>query len=253
MLRMKFLLMVLALSLPVTVTTQADVLQMAVPDDAYPPYVIHNEQGEAIHGLLIDPLRQALATLDMKLELLELPILRSTYMLAAGQLEARMESPHWITDAGNFLWVEPGVWLEDVLIYRADLPFVPDSMAALEGSEVITHLGYIYPALDPLFNAGKLTRLDKHTERDMIETLLNAPAESPRLLVMERRVWEWHKARIDIPPHIRLQVSPLVIGCASLQLQLALSVRARTLQPKLQQALQQQRPLPAVSPCQSAE
>lgn len=243
---------VLALLLLPAVAVQAEVLRMAVPDDAYPPYVVHDDQGEAIHGLLIDPLRQALRTLNIELELLELPILRSTYMLDAGQLEARMDSPDWLPDASSFLWVEPGVWLEDVLIYRADLPFMPHTMEAIEGSEVITHLGYIYPSLDPLFTKGQLTRLDKHTEQEMIEALLLAPAESPRLLVMERRVFEWHLARTDIPPHIRLQVSPLKIGCASLQLQLAATPRMQTLQPRLQQLLQQQRPS-VVSPCQSSE
>lgn len=240
-----------ALLMPASIV-QAEVLRMAVPDDAYPPYVVHDEQGEAIHGLLIDPLRQALGALKMNLELLELPILRSTYMLDAGQLEARMDSPDWLPDAADFLWVEPGVWLEDVLIYRADLPYMPHTMDDIEGSEVITHLGYIYPALDPLFESRDLIRLDKHTEQDMIDALLNAPPESPRLMVMERRVWEWHQARTNIPPHIRLQVSPLKVGCASLQLQLAATPRMRELQPRLQHVLQQQRP-PVVSPCQSAE
>ena len=221
------------LCLPV-ITVQADDLTMAVPDDAYPPYVVHNDQGEAIHGLLIDPLRAALTAQEMSLELLELPVLRSIYMLDAGKLNARMESPQWLANPDDFLWLDVGITLEDILVYRADLPYVPDSLTTLEGSEIITHLGYIYPTLEPLFHSGKLTRLDKHTEREMIDALLSAPAESPRLLVIERKVWEWYLPQLDIPPHIRLQVSPLFVGCAQLQIQLARTARLETLQPRLQ-------------------
>lgn len=221
---------------------QASELSMAVPDDAYPPYVIHDEQGQAIHGLLIDPLRQALNALDIKLELQELPILRSTYMLAAGQLDARMESPQWLGNAAaDFLWLDAGVTLQDILIYRADLPYIPDSLETLEGSEIIAHLGYIYPALDPMFRSGQLTRLDKHTEFEMIDALLNAPAESPRLLVIERKVWEWYLPQVEIPPHIRLQISPLVVGCAQLQIQMANNERMQQLQPRLQNWLDHNR------------
>lgn len=241
----------LILSLPV-VAVQASDLTMAVPDDAYPPYVVHNEQGQAIQGLLIDPLREALTTLDMQLELQELPVLRSTYMLDAGKLDARMESPQWLNNPDDFLWLDVGVTLEDILVYRADLPYAPDSLATLEGSEIITHLGYIYPTLDPLFRSGKLTRLDKHTEREMIDALLNAPAESPRLLVVERKVWEWYLPQLDIPPHIRLQVSPLLVGCAQLQIQLARTARLETLQPRLQGWIDAHHPAPALSACTPA-
>lgn len=241
----------LMLCLPV-ITVQADDMTMAVPDDAYPPYVVHNDQGEAIHGLLIDPLRAALTALEMSLELLELPVLRSTYMLDAGKLDARMESPQWLGNPDDFLWLDVGVTLEDILVYRADLPYVPDSLTTLEGSEIITHLGYIYPTLDPLFHSGKLTRLDKHTEREMIDALLNAPAESPRLLVIERKVWEWYLPQLDIPPHIRLQVSPLLVGCAQLQIQLARTARLETLQPRLQGWIDAHHPAPALSACTPA-
>src|SRR5690606_8484862 len=155
-------------------------------------------------GSLSDPLREAPATPALQPELQELPVLRSTYMPDAGQLAARLESPRWLNNPDDLLWQDAGVTLDDILGYRADLRYAPASLATLEGSEIITHLGYIYPTLDPLFRSGKLTRLDKHTEREMIDALLNAPAESPRLLVVERKVWEWYLPQIEIPPHIRL-------------------------------------------------
>src|SRR5690606_23424326 len=39
--------------------------------------------------------------------------------------------------------------------------------------------------------------------------------------------------QIEIPPHIRLQTSPLIVGCAQLQIQLANTARLQALQPRL--------------------
>lgn len=218
-------------------TAAAGAIRMAVPDDTYPPYVEKDAEDRVLGGRLIAPFRAALADLGLELQLQSLPVLRSTHMLSAGQLDARMESSQWVAHPERFLWLDLGIWLEDVLLYRADLPFRPDALDMLEGTEVIAHMGYVYPQLDPLFGAGRLSRLDKYSEESMIDALLQAPAESPRLMVMERGVWEWYASRVTIPPYIRVQQSALVVGCAPLQIQLADTERMRALLPALQAAV----------------
>ena len=248
---MKRMIPALMLGLMVSGQAAAETLTLAVPEDAYPPYVIHDQQGQAVHGLLIDPLRKALQELDVDLVLEELPILRSRPMLEAGQVDGRMESSYWAPDANRYLWLDAGVWLEDVLLYRNDLSFQPLSMAAVHGSEVIAHLGYRYPALDPLFEAGFLTRIDRADENSMIDALLHAPGDSERLLVIERGVWDWYAARTDIPIHIRIEQSPVTVGCAPLQIQLADTPRLRELQPRIQAILNRNRGASAAG-CASA-
>lgn len=234
---MKRIIPALMLGLLVTSQVNAEALTVAVPEDAYPPYVIHDNQGEAINGLLIEPLRAALNELGVDLVLQELPILRSRPMLEAGQLDGRMESSYWAPDSRRYLWLDVGVWLQDVLLYRNDLSFEPLSLAAVHGSEVITHLGYRYPSLDPLFDAGFITRIDRSDETAMIDALMHAPGDSERLLVIDRGVWDWYAARTDIPIHLRIEQSPVIVGCAPLQIQLADTPRLRELQPRIQAIL----------------
>lgn len=231
------------LLLDATTAMAGERLRIAVPEDTYPPYVVHDDSGQAVRGRLIDPLREALNKMHLGLELEELPILRSRPMLEAGQLEGRMESSYWVPDAGRYLWLDVGVWLEDVLLYRNDLNYEPLSLETIRGSEVIAHLGYRYPTLDPLFASGFITRIDRIDEASMIETLLHAPGESQRLMVIERGVWDWYAPHTDIPKQVRIKEGPLQIGCAPLQIQLADTPDMRQLQPQIQALLDT---LPAV-------
>ncbi|WP_430461030.1 hypothetical protein ACQUQU_17655 [Thalassolituus sp. LLYu03] len=230
----------LPLLLTAVAASAGERLTIAVPEDTYPPYVIHDNDGEAARGRLIDPLRRALDELDIELVLEELPILRSRPMLEAGQLDGRMESSYWAPDAGRYLWLDVGVWLEDVLLYRNDLTYEPLSLAALKGSEVIAHLGYRYPTLDPLFSSGFLTRIDRIDEASMIDSLLHAPEDSQRLMVIERGVWDWYLPNTDIPKHLSIREGAITVGCAPLQIQLADTERLRALQPKIQAVIDRQ-------------
>lgn len=215
-----------------------EVLRIGVPNSAYPPYILVNDDNIANGGLLFDLLQHGLAELDMQLELVLLPGQRAKQMMILGQLDGQMFSQNWTDSISQYLWLDTGLVLEDVLLYRSDLPFVPHNSSSLAGAEVVTHIGYVYPTLEPHFRTTNTRRLDKYTEEEMLQSLVQAPAESTRMVVMERRVWDWYQPQVRLKQGLELRVSPMAVDCVRLQIQLVDTPKIRLLLPKLQQRMQ---------------
>ena len=206
-------------------------LRLSVPDDGYPPYVVLQE-GEP-QGLLIKPLREAARRAGIELEFVLLPEMRSQYMLDSGHVDGRMESPDWTANPDDYLWSDLVVWLDDVLIYRNDQPFDLEYEEGLQGGEIITHLGYVYPALEPAFASGSLTRRDKLTEQDMLNTLLLSQSETARALIMGRDVAQWYLAAQPALQALPLSFSKKIYGCAPMGFQFARNERVQALVQRL--------------------
>ena len=206
-------------------------LRIAVPDDGYPPYVVR--QDDQLHGILIDPMHKAAQRAGIELEFVYMPELRSLHMLESGQIDGRMESPYWTEQPENYLWTDLVVWLEDVLVYRNDQPFDLEQEDGLLGGEIITHLGYAYPALQPAFANGSLIRLDKPTEQDMLNTLMISQAETARALIIGRDVAQWYVAKQPQLQALPLTFSKRVYGCAPMGFQFARNERVKALLQRL--------------------
>ncbi|MCD8522464.1 MAG: hypothetical protein LRY66_14585 [Saccharospirillaceae bacterium] len=224
-------LAIAALATDVTGTEVAGTLRLSVPDDGYPPYVVLQD-GEP-QGSLIEPLRQAAQRAGIALEFVLLPELRSHHMLESGNIDGRMESPDWTENPDDYLWSNLMVRLEDVLVYRNDQPFNPEQGDGLLGGEIITHLGYVYPLLQPAFANGSLIRLDKLTEQDMLNTLLLSQAETARALIIGRDVAQWYLAAQPALQALPLTFSEKIYGCAPMGFQFVRNPRVQALVQRL--------------------
>lgn len=225
----KSIIITLALS---NATAAAEVFNLAVPDDAYPPYIVVNDQNEVTGGLLIDPLKNALTELGIQLNIHMVPIERSRLMLISDELDGTMHSPSWTEEAEPFLWLDLGIWVEDLLYFKSNEVTPPLSLQQLDRAEVVVHKGYIYPELESLFQQNKVKRLDRYSSAEMILTLAAAPKDSQRFMIMDKNVWQWHQQQA--PNNLQLQASSFNVGCASLQLRLANNKRMQRLQPLIQ-------------------
>lgn len=216
------------------------VFRLSVPENSYPPYIFAPTPSAPSAGLLIDPLRAALASLDYRLEVNELPVSRAAYMLNKGELEASMSSVEWATDAQNYLWLDTGLWAEDILLFRSDLSAEPKQLNDILHSEIITHAGYGYPLLEVFFAKNTLVRLDRYTEEHMIAALQQAPKDSSRFVVMNTELWRWYQEKFAIT---NIRRTAFAVGCAPIQLQLVDTPAMRELLLKLQQKMQSPRTL----------
>lgn len=213
----------------------AEVFNLAVPEDAYAPYVVMNDRQEVIGGLLIDPLREALASLAVELKIHTVPIQRSRLLLENDQIDGVMHSPDWVENGDQLLWLDLGVWVEDRLYFKSDTANPPQNLQQLENIELITHMGYSYPNLEPLFMQGKAVRIDQYSGEEMIRALVGAPQGSERFMVMDSKAWQWYQQKT--PVHLQLQANSFFVGCAPLQLRLANNERMLRLQPLIQEKI----------------
>ncbi len=207
-------------------------LRLAVPDTAYPPYVVSDEAG--VHGTLIAPLRAAATAAGIELVFTLAPELRSQKMLQRGVIDGRMESPDWIDNPDDFLWTALMLPMRDVLVYHQRHRPAQESDVALKNYEIIAHLGYAYPQLQAWFDSGHAVRLDKTSELKMLLALTNPDAtRSGRAAVVEQGVAQW---LLKQAPELRQQ--PLVVGdrtfgCALMGFQLRKTERIAELLQRL--------------------
>ena len=249
--KQSWMLLGLVFSLLLSVAATADVFNLAVPEDAYPPYIVMNEQQEVVGGFLIDPLKEALASLSVELKIHTVPIQRSRLMLEEDQMDGVMHSPGWVENSDQLLWLDLGVWVEDRLYFKTDAVKPPQSLQQLENSELITHMGYIYPNLEPMFAQGKTVRIDQYSGNEMILALLGAPQGSERFMVMDSNVWQWYQPRV--PSSDQLQASSLLVGCAPLQIRLAANKRMQRLQPLIQKRIKPHQGFIATDQCRQLQ
>lgn len=191
-------------------------LRVGIPTDGYPPFIIH--QGDSVTGILIEPLALATAKRGISLQFHFLPEKRSQVLLDNHGIDARMESPQWIDNPDDYLWSEAITQLDDVFVYKKGTPNHYESDEQLQGAEIITHLGYGYPTLQPLFDAEQAIRIDYVGETQMLKGLLRTEKQDKRAAVMSKDVAKW---LIKSDPRLQNQFafSQRVIGSAPLMLQ----------------------------------
>ncbi|WP_091811503.1 substrate-binding periplasmic protein [Marinobacter mobilis] len=180
---------------------RGEVLTMAIPGEGYPPYIITRstpgvgELEEAPTGIVIEVLKIAAARENIDLEFAEVPELRAQKMLDEGMVDIRAESPHWVERPEGYLWSESIIAVHDVFVFARDVEDVFENDEDLLGADIITHLGYEYPTLQPMFEDGVLIRNDRQTEEFMLTALYHGGladfAPPKRAAVMDRLVASW--------------------------------------------------------------
>lgn len=139
----------------------AEPLRMVVGSMAY-PFEVFNDQGELTDGLLKDLGVQLARELGTRIEFVRLPRRRIEPALFAGEADlVCYSSPAWTDNPKTLLWSIPTLkQIERVLVRKANpLPTrIPDDFVA---KRVSVRLGYSYASIQPLFDAGKATRVDE--------------------------------------------------------------------------------------------
>lgn len=226
-----FLLFLWMLLMPLPLVADHDeALRFHIPAADYPPYVII--EGDSITGLLVDPLRIAAERLGLELMLIPLPTKRADLMLQEHEIDVRFKSPDWVPDPENYLWSDPILIAEDILIYRRDAGLHIEKVEDLIGTEVLAGLGYHYPTLQELFVQEQTRRMDFVFTRDILPALLQDDIEGPRVAVLDAEVARW---LINEDPQLadKFELSDWVVNSSPMQYQFVLTARMQELVPKL--------------------
>ncbi len=182
------------------------VLRIAIPPEGYPPYIITNttpiidtppssDHISEISGIMVEVLRTAATRAELQLDFRFIPEIRSQMMLDSGTIDARTESPKWVSNPEEYLWSEPITTINDVFVYCDKMPNYFESDEEMAGAEIITHLGYSYPTLEPLFRSQQMLRDDRESEELMLNAILQQKQVSRpgviRATVMDILVARW--------------------------------------------------------------
>lgn len=145
-------------------------LTVRVQRNAYAPYVILDPQTEA-KGILIEVLRKSATEQNIQLLTKKFPKKRVIKGLLHGQIDAAPMAKEWFSEKGPFLFSDPIVKIQDVLVSLRSSPIEYSTPEKLKGLRIITHLGFKYPLLDPYFKNRKIRRRDGKNEFIMLKML----------------------------------------------------------------------------------
>lgn len=196
------LILTLPLSAPAedAAAPQADAIRFNISPKGYPPFTIVHDDG-SVSGIVWDIFTLAAERLDRHVVAVQIPRKRVDDFLLEGRIDATARAIEWTEQPHRFAFTEPLLVVQEVFFKPADSQFRFSSLEALEGKTVLTHLGYEYPRLEPLFSSGKVERFDVRNELEMLHYLLKG--EKFDLAVAVQQVGLWHirqqgwKAELD--------------------------------------------------------
>lgn len=167
---------------------EAGVLRLNVGPNGYPPYLIIAPDGK-YSGIVWDVVTQIAGRLDYQVAPHQIPRKRVNQMILDGYIDATPRAREWTEEPERFLFTQPITEIREVFFTTRDNAFEYWEPSDIEGETVVTHLGYRYPELEPLFEAGKAKRFDVAKDRDMFRFLLDA--EHFEVAVADEAVGRW--------------------------------------------------------------
>jgi len=170
-----------------------------------PPYYIADSKDQN-NGILMDVLRAVTRPLNRTVTFRRLPDKRGWDMLEHGGVDLYASAREWVDDPDRFLWTNPLMTNEDVLVYRVGSPLIYSGAESLFGKTVACIKGFVYPALQAHFGPGAIERIDTTSPEAMLELLTLGRADAAlvnhteiRWILRTQNDLKRHRFRID--PH----------------------------------------------------
>ncbi|MDX1633916.1 MAG: transporter substrate-binding domain-containing protein [Marinobacter sp.] len=152
---------------------EAGVLRLNVGPNGYPPYMIIGRDGQ-YSGIVWDVVTRIARRLDYRVVPHKIPRKRVDQMILEGYIDATPRAKEWTQKPERFLFTQPITRIREVFFTTRDHPIFYRVPSDIEGETVVTHLGYRYPELEPVFQSGRAKRFDVTKDRDMFRLLLDA-------------------------------------------------------------------------------
>jgi polar amino acid transport system substrate-binding protein len=163
------------------------VFRFNISPNGYPPYLINGEDGTS--GIMWDVVKRITERLDYKLEAEAVPRKRVDQLLLEGMIDGTPRAKEWTDDPDAFIFTDSIVNIEEVVFFLRDSPHRFQTVEDLFSLTLVTHLGYHYPALEPHFESGSITRFDVPRDQDLFFYVLKG--EDFHAAVADRLVGKW--------------------------------------------------------------
>lgn len=166
---------------------RSDTFRFNVSPNGYPPYLIVD--GQEPSGIMWDVVELIVPRLGYDLQAQKIPRKRVDQMLADGYLDGTPRAIEWTEEPKEFLFTDPIVNVEEVFFFANNSRLNYQNPSDLFGKTVLTHLGYLYPEMEPYFYDGRITRFDVPRDRDMFRFLLHGDRFDT--VLADRLVGQW--------------------------------------------------------------
>lgn len=150
---------------------QPEPLRFSIADSwAMPMVQIENDQ--PTHGIMFDMMLSLARHVGQPAEFHVLARARLQSALLHGEVDIRcFVAQSWVADtAGDYIWSLPFIEQRDVLVSQRKM-MRPVNPHTLTHQPIGTVLNYIYPSLQPLFDAGQLQRDDARSQEQVLQML----------------------------------------------------------------------------------
>ncbi|MBK1852577.1 MULTISPECIES: substrate-binding periplasmic protein [unclassified Marinobacter] len=151
--------------------SDANVFRLNISPNGYPPYMITDQEEPS--GIMWDVVSLITERLGYQLVAEKIPRKRVDQMLLDGYVDATPRAFEWTHEPESFLFTEPVVDIQEVLFTPKHAEETYQTAEDLFSKTVVTHLGYLYPELQPHFESGAIKRFDVSQDRDMFNFLLH--------------------------------------------------------------------------------
>lgn len=168
-------------------TSEKQTLRFNVSPNGYPPYLI--VENRAPSGIMWDVMSLIADRLGYELIAEKIPRKRVDQMLLDGYIDATPRAREWTDEPDKFLFTDPVVAIEEVFFIPKDADLVYQRPEDLFSKTIVTHLGYIYPTLEPHFESGKIHRFDVARDRDMFFYVLHGNRFD--IAIADRLLGQW--------------------------------------------------------------
>lgn len=171
--RFACLLSLLAISLCSSAASENEknVFRLNISPNGYPPYMIAGQEGPT--GIMWDVVSLITKCLGYQLIAEKIPRKRVDQMLLDGYIDATPRAIEWAHEPDKYLFTAPVVDIQEVFFTPKHSKEIYQTTQDLFSKTVVTHLGYLYPELQPHFQSGAIKRFDVSQERDMFNFLLH--------------------------------------------------------------------------------
>lgn len=164
-----------------------DTITVGSPREGWPPFLIVKERGEH-EGIMFDVIREITGRLNYKVDFVFFPEMRSRMLLDEGSIHAYPKAKEWVDDPSVYLWSDPIVISEDILVTRANHKIHFKVVHDLVRTKIGTVYGFTYPSLEEAFASDLIHH---HTAKDTESTLRMVQRAHLDGAVTNRHVAEW--------------------------------------------------------------
>ncbi len=145
-------------------------ISMFVPDTHWPPYFI-DETKESGGSILVEVLKAVSSPMGYAIKTETLPNKRGWMMLEQGDVDVHAKAKEWVCEPDKFLWTDPFMQSEDVLLWLASNFTKYENPTQLYGKKIAAIKNFVYPSLENHFGPDKIQRIDVLTPYAMFQLL----------------------------------------------------------------------------------